>query len=407
MTTYVGADWSATKVVCAAAGPTGRPRSIGHAAANAKAVSQLLERVRQRHAGTEIVVVLEAGNPLWAMLFHQAGVRVVVADAKQVHHFAKALASSGAKDDKRDARTLALFGRGMGGRTFEPAGPEFQQVKDLQRALAGVSEELTKTLQRLRASLQMQMPTVSKALPKLTTLWCLRFVEGAPTPWHAQQLSAAEVDTLCRRGSAESVAKLRTALEGIDQRWHHQQTAEVQGAIVRQLVERIRMYLAQQKELDTLLADALQQLPSTAVLASVKGIGTKLKAALTVHVLHSPLLHRDTAAVRLGASPVFIGSAEDRRGRKKGSVRMRRAAHADARRASFLLGRLASQNLRWARAMYADATARGQSSPTAYRRIARSLLRIVTALLKSGEAYNEDLYIARLKANGVPWAADL
>jgi hypothetical protein len=56
--------------------------------------------------------------------------------------------------------------------------------------------------------------------------------------------------------------------------------------------------------------------------------------------------------------------------------------------------------------MYVDARARGQTAATAYRRIARSLLRILTAVVRTGEPYDDARYVASLKAKGVPWASN-
>lgn len=85
---------------------------------------------------------------------------------------------------------------------------------------------------------------------------------------------------------------------------------------------------------------------------------------------------------------------------------MRRAASSRAKATTYLLGRLASQQLGWAGRMYEDARRRGQTAPTAYRRIARCLLRILTAMVRTGEPYDDDRYLAALKARGVPWACE-
>jgi hypothetical protein len=52
--------------------------------------------------------------------------------------------------------------------------------------------------------------------------------------------------------------------------------------------------------------------------------------------------------------------------------------------------------------MFTDGRRRGQNAATVYRRIARSLLRILTAMPRTGQPYDETRYIASPKANGVP-----
>jgi hypothetical protein len=57
--------------------------------------------------------------------------------------------------------------------------------------------------------------------------------------------------------------------------------------------------------------------------------------------------------------------------------------------------------------MYENGIARGQSAATAYRRIARCLLRILSAMVRTGEPYDNDRYVASLRHHGVAWAIDL
>ena len=55
--------------------------------------------------------------------------------------------------------------------------------------------------------------------------------------------------------------------------------------------------------------------------------------------------------------------------------------------------------------MYADARQHGQNAAHAYRRIARSLLRILTAMARDGKPDDDARYLRALQAKGVPWAA--
>ena len=68
---------------------------------------------------------------------------------------------------------------------------------------------------------------------------------------------------------------------------------------------------------------------------------------------------------------------------------------------------LAVQRLPWARARFAYDKARNKTAATIYRSVARSLLRVLTALVKTGEDYDDARYTQRLKAEGVPWAMQL
>ena len=86
---------------------------------------------------------------------------------------------------------------------------------------------------------------------------------------------------------------------------------------------------------------------------------------------------------------------------------MRKSVNPYARATAYLLGRLATLHLAWAAKMYEHGRSRGQTAATTYRRVARSLLRILSAMATTGEPYDEARYIAALKAKSVVWAEGL
>jgi hypothetical protein len=79
----------------------------------------------------------------------------------------------------------------------------------------------------------------------------------------------------------------------------------------------------------------------------------------------------------------------------------------EARRAVYLLGRLICKNTPWAQAMYEDGRRRGQRAAAIYRKIARSMLRILHAVLRDQSEYDPQRYLKTLQQKGVPWAPSL
>jgi len=170
------------------------------------------------------------------------------------------------------------------------------------------------------------------------------------------------------------------------------------------LVDQLVLVQKQLSEVTERLETQLASDPRHVVLQSVDGVGLQLSASLLslcfVGVTPS---HRDAASIRLGSSPVSRHSGQQ----KHPFVHRRRSASARGRQVSYLLGMQAMRNLSWARAMYAHARRHNQSAGTAFRRISRSLLRIVTAMLRDGVPYDDARYIRALKGHGVSWAKDL
>ena len=244
-------------------------------------------------------------------------------------------------------------------------------------------------------------------MKNLRTGWVRRFLHGVPTPWHAAQLDDSALDELLAGAWPHRRQDVREALTRTEAPWLDEGLAAIEAIRIRQLLDRLNLLVQQLKDVDAAIDEATKALPQRPLLESVAGIGMHQAATFIQHAFGEELKHRDHAGVQLGACPVFVGSAQHTNGKNKGYAKMRRAAHHRGRRSTYLLGRLATRHHDWAAAMYRDGRARGQSAATAYRRIARSFLRILSAMIRNKEVYNEARYVAALQARGVPWAMGL
>lgn len=395
--------------MCATAEGAERPRRIRGAEPTLADVKELVGRVRERHSHCEVVrVCIESGAPVWVRLLHEAGAVVHVVDGKQARRFAESLKSSQAKSDGADACDLCDMLRSPPHAT-EPWQPDGQHVEPLL-SHTSLHELLTKQgtrlRQQLRARLRAHMPLVDQVV-KLGTQWSRRLLHAAPTPHHLRHVTQDGLGMILQRTRAETREAVHEACQKSEAPWRTPASATAEAMAVRMLLETLELVDSHishvEDEMDALSAD----LPERKTLESMKGIGMRQAIALISFAFGGSLAHRDQAGIQLGAAPVFVGSGTLPNGKPKGRGIMRRSAGHRARRATYLMGRLAQQNLRWAPAMYADGRARGQSAATAYRRIARSLLRILTAMVRNDEPYDDGRYLAALKDNGVWWAMAL
>jgi hypothetical protein len=411
MRAYVGVDWSATEAVCAVAGEEGPPRPIrGPAKPTLGSVREIVERARSMTGADEVYVMIEGGATQWVWLFHTAGAVVQVVDPKQARRYAESQGSSGAKDDPRDAGSLADMCRSPSHRkpAWKPDSTELQRID----VLAIMHEQLTKDLgrakQRVRDAVRKWMPQVERALPgDVGGRWIKRFLGKVPTPWHARTLKRAAFDRLVEGARMETRDRLWAALEETEAPWLSGELAQVIAVQVRHGLDQVELLRDQLQDIERRLDDVTRDTAARQIAESMDGVALLVCTAMLQYAFRDGPTDRDQASIRMGASPVFVGSGRTKKGRPKGTARMRRAAPSQARRMTYLMGRLASQRLDWARAMYADAMQRGQNPATAYRRIARCILRIQTAMLRTGQPYDNARYVAALKARGVRWAIEL
>ena len=408
MEAYVGVDWDRKKAIAAAAKKDGRirrfPKPIKPTTASVKAA---IVRIRTWFPEADTIrVAIEAGNPRWVRLFHQAGAIVHLIDAKQAAKFAESLSSSGAKSDARDAQNLLLMAQSPAHRKAPWCPPEASSAALLRLVQAHqlYTQELTRTRNRIRAFLAEHLPALDEAIKNLNARWLHRLLRFAPSPRKLQALSRSEYEELMEGSGMHRATRKRVweAIEETEVLLSEGESVALE-LTVEFLLESLRQGQSRVSRLESAMESEMEKSPKAVILRSVSGVGLKLGAGLLSVCFSGAPQCRDEASIRLGSSPVSRHSGQMKRAR----VRMRRASGSLPQHLSYLLGLQAMQRLSWAKAMYDSGRARNQTAGTVYRRISRSLLRILTAMLRDGQEYDEARYIRALQDKGVPWAADL
>lgn len=410
MSIYMGVDWSATEVVCAVrAGAVGK-LFTRRSQRTPQSVRELMAWVRKTAGEGTVHAVIEDGAEGWVELLHVAGAVVHVANPAKAKAYAASRCSSHAKDDARDADNLRSMGASP-----EHCPAAWEPTEDTQRELVELSTldetltgESTAWQQRIRALLREHFPSLESVLHDLSYLWVRAFLRAVPTPWHAKALAEADLrQALVVAGARPKMRDAVMAAVAETETVMKEAAATALATKVRMYVEHLDLLLHQLADVEEKLDRATAKFAFRAQLEAVDGIGLKMAGRLLRFALGEAPAHRDEASILLGASPVFQGSATDSNGNPKGRVVMRKSVDPYARATVYLLGRLATRHLAWAGKMYEDGRRKGQSAATAFRRVARSLLRILSAMATNGTRYDEAMYIARLKAKGVAWAQGL
>ena len=332
----------------------------------------------------------------------ERGFTVYAINPKQMDRFRDRFTLAGAKDDSRDAETMASALR-TDPRCFRPLAamdPIVIELREWSRITEDLGAERIRLTNRMREQLWRYFPAMLELERDLAAPWLLDLWEAAPTPDKARRIRETTVTRVLkqnriRRLDAVQVLQLLrqepvTVADG---------TIAAARAHITTLVARIRLLNQQiaeaHRRLDRLtseLAGPQESEPGQVkqhdaeILASLPGVGRIVLATLLAEAFDA-LQRRDYAALRslTGVAPVT------KRSGKSIIVIRRQACHQRLSNAMYHWARVAVQYDRASRAKYAALRGRGHSHGRALRSVADRLLNVACAMLKSGTTFNPSL----------------
>ncbi len=333
---FVGIDWgSQTHQVCVL-DRTRRcvaEREVHHDGVN---LAQCATWLSERSAGepTQVAVAIETPHGAIAEMLVERGFAVFAINPKQRARFRERHTVAGAKDDRRDARVLAdsLCTDLPSFRAVRLSAPALLLLRELSRAEEGLLQEFRRTANRLREHLHRFFPQMLQLCSAADDAWLWDLLVLAPTPAHAQLLSAEQVHRVLkahriRRLKAHEVLMVLQApalpvAPGVAE------AAQAHCALLvpclRVLAEQLRACAQQVNTLLSTLAHSTAETgPSdVAMVQSLPGVGRKMTTWLLAEA--AVLLdERNSEALRTqsGVAPVTRQSG------KRRQVVMRRACN--------------------------------------------------------------------------------
>ena len=352
------------------------------------------------------------GGPVALCLEHGAAVFTI--NPKQLERFRERASAAGAKDDRRDAFVAASALR-TDRAAFHRLAPEaaaLVQVRELSRVSDELREEAARLSNRLRAQLERYFPPLLAVVPAADEPWLWALLTLAPTPAAAARLSERRLTRLLRdyRIRRLSAADVRALLQA-PALPVAPGTVEAVSAHVALLVPQLELVTRQHRACLAQLEAALTALagpegdppaapnadgaagvgptgadrlgPVVRLLRSLPGVGVGVAGVLLAEAAPA-LLAGDYHALRThgGAAPVTKQSGKQR------LVVMRYACNHRLRTALFHWARVSLQHDAAAHRYYAALRARGHSHARTLRSLADRWLRILTAMLTTGTAYD-------------------
>lgn len=333
----------------------------------------------------------ETDRGLFVSALVSAGYEVIAVNPIATSRYRQRVSTSGAKSDPGDARVLSDIARldGHNHRRIDGDSDLVEAVKVLARAHQNLIWTRQRHTNQIRSTLREFYPAALEAFDDLASGDALAVLAIAPTPTEGRRLSKSQIAAALRRAgrqrriedrAVEIQAALRT-----EQLEAPAILADAMGATVRSLVAVTSELVTQIGQLETRLADHLEQHPDAKIIRSLPGLGMVLGARALGEFGDDPNRFTDAKSRKnyAATSPITRTSG------KHHVVLARYARNRRLADACHLWAFTALSASPGARAFYDERRARGDTHNKALRALANRLVGILHGCLKHQTPYNE------------------
>ena len=308
---------------------------------------------------------------------------------------------AGIKNDERDGLVLAveLAARHASLRLLEQDASTVE-LAGLCAKLRDLVDERTSLVQRLEAALGQYYRGGLDFFSDWTSPTAWRFIKRFPRP---EVLAQAGKNTLIRFLKANRIGLKPIWLERIDARgdavrWPKPAQSVALEAMALATIAQLQALQPHIDKLDRLIVQAARDLPHARLLRSLPGAGERLAPALAAITTVQAAEPETLEGIRCisGVAPVEITSGKRRR------VRIRRRCNKHWRNVMHLFAKSSTAYCTWAKAFYDLHRNQGDHHGTALRKLADKWLKIIRAMLETGQTYDDKRYVEALRKHGSP-----
>lgn len=406
---WVGLDWADEEHVYALQEEGSKRIEGGSVKQKPEDLREWINGLRGRGEGGWVVVAVEQsrGALIYALMDYEF-VMIYPINPKSLANYRKAIYPSGGKNDPRDADLILdyLLKHRDRMRLWRPESPEVRCVRMLceeRRKLVDLRTELTN---RLGANLKNYFPQALAWAGLLKETVACDFLDRWPS---LQELQKAK-PVIIRKFFKDHGARGEEKLEGKIAEIARAQALTKDWAIVtagsmlsRSLATQIRSLNESVDLFDQKIEELFNNHNDHAIFTSFPGSGAALGPRLLA--LFGDDRDRFDSAEQVqtfsGISPVMKASG------KTCQIQYRWACPKFARQSVHEFAAHSRHWCAWAGAFYRMQVSRGKSHHTAVRSLAYKWLRIAFRCWKDGIPYDDDRYLASLRANNSPLLAYL
>lgn len=403
---WVGIDWGDQGHVVRAVSEDGKKAFSLTVTHSANGIEQLLGELNTRGPIAGIAVETSRHVLVYALL--QAGHTIYAINPKQSHAWRESESVSGAKDDERDALTLAM-GLCEKHRRLKPLRLDDPDTRTLALLCEGectLIKQQTRLVQQLQATLKQYFPAALEVFGDWTTQTAWDFILTFPM---AEAFAKASKRKVCAFLKSHHIGLSPKWLERVEKRtratdWPSDEPTVAAKALLAQSLARqlraLKPSLDQHRKRITALFEAH---PDRAIFESLPGSGPKLAPRLLTSFGTQRDRFESAASVQQlsGAAPVTEQSGSSKH------VHIRRACQ---KRFRNTLHQFAFQSIRqsaWSRAYYDLARGRGLTHAKALRSLANKWIKIIYRMWQTNEVYDENKYQLQLVKTRSPIAYKL
>lgn len=404
----IGIDWGHREICVAIADDASREPTCTYLSTHD--LGSLLDLLRAHGDVASLCIVMEAGKRVLADSLRARGLRVTEVAPNRADAARKAYYPGGAKDDRRDAKALALAAleapRLLG--SLVPLTPHRRQLRQLSLARTRIVQCRVRAVQQLVDVVRGGHPGLAALDLDYTALYAQALAKAYAHPLRSRRAQSSKVQRLIRRARSldaqHVLACLRESTHVIDEL-----IADATALEIKMTVQRIELLTTQIALLDKRIAEVFSKHPDAGIFASLPGVGPALAPRLAAR------LDRDTVRVMsCGKSQALAGTAPCTKksgGPGGGAVIRRSAADRDLHQAAVGMARGSLRTCDWARAFVKHHTGGRLRDQRRFNRAIRALankwMKILHALLLRQTTYDERLHVKHLKDARVPWVQNI
>ena len=399
---YVGIDWADEEHAFHLEAANGNSSS-GTIKQQPRAIDQWVAQLRLQFPGHKLLVVLEQSKgALMAALMKHDDLVLFPINPGQLAKYRESMNYSGCKDDPTDAELLAQFLMNYQNRLrpLQPDTPETRKLAILVQDRRRLVDQRIQLANRLTAILKQYYPLLIelKAAKPYARFLCELLIKW-PTLTHLKRARSSTIRKFFQQLNLRFKVDARLELIRLA-------VPLTTDEVLIECYSRRAVGLARQilllsdaiADYDTLIASTVESHEERPIFASLPGAATLTQSRMIAALGTRRERFKDCQSFQActGIAPVL------RKSGKSQVVHHRWACHKFVKQTFHEYAGHSIGYSKWAKAYYELQLARGKKPNTAKRALAFKWQRIIYRCWQERTPYDEERYLARLKATGSP-----